>query len=67
MWKRGEKDGLGDLVEFARRLEEASLTVIREGTMTGDLCLLWEKGEANRVTSSGFMDAIAEKLKQYYI
>ena len=61
--KRGEKDGLGDLMTFADRLEQASLDVIREGTMTGDLCLLWEKGEAQKVTSSQFMDAIAEKLK----
>ena len=64
--KRGEKDGLSDLVTFADRLETASLDVIREGTMTGDLCLLWEKGQPNKVTSSGFMDAIAEKLRGYY-
>ena len=65
--KRGEKDGLNDLMTFADRLEEASLDVIREGTMTGDLCLLWEKNDAKKVTSSQFMDAIAEKLKKIYI
>jgi isocitrate dehydrogenase len=64
--KRGEKDGLADLQTFADRLETASLDVIREGTMTGDLCLLWEKGTPKKVTSSAFMDAIAEKLTQYY-
>jgi isocitrate dehydrogenase len=64
--KRGEKDGLPDLQTFADRLETASLDVIREGTMTGDLCLLWEKGQANKVTSGAFMDAIAEKLREYY-
>ena len=63
--KRGEKDGLPDLVAFADRLEQASLDVIRAGTMTGDLCLLWEKGRPNKVSSSGFMDAIAEKLREY--
>ena len=62
--KRGEKDGLQDLQTFADRLEKASLDVIREGTMTGDLCLLWEKGEANKVTTSQFLDAVAEKLKR---
>ena len=61
--KRGEKDGLPELTAFADRLEQASLDVIREGTMTGDLCLLWEKGQANRVSSGAFMDAIAEKLR----
>ena len=64
--KRGEKDGLSDLQTFADRLEQASLDVIREGTMTGDLCLLWEKGEANKVTSAEFLDAVAEKLKKAY-
>ena len=61
--KRGEKDGISDLTAFADRLEKASLDVIREGTMTGDLCLLWEKGNAKEVSSSAFLDAIAEKLK----
>ena len=64
--KRGEKDGLSDLQTFADRLEQASLDVIREGTMTGDLCLLWEKGEARKVTSAEFLDAVAEKLKKAY-
>lgn len=61
--KRGEKDGLSDLVAFADRLETASLDVIREGSMTGDLCLLWEKGQAKKLSSSAFLDAIAAKLK----
>ena len=64
--KRGEKDGLGDLVAFADHLEHASLSVIEEGTMTGDLAQLWEKGEAKVVTSSEFMDLIAEKLGKIY-
>ena len=64
--KRGEKDGLPELMTFADRLERASIDVIESGTMTGDLCALWEKGTPNRVTSSGFMDAIAEKLKAMY-
>ena len=61
--KRGEKDGLSELMAFADRLEKASLDVIREGTMTGDLCLLWEKGNAKKVSSSAFLDAIAAKLQ----
>ena len=62
--KRGEKDGLRDLQAFADRLEEASLEVIRGGEMTGDLCLLWEKGEPTKLTSAAFMDRIAEKLRE---
>ncbi len=65
--KRGEKDGLPELMKFADRLEEASLEVIRDGKMTGDLCLLWEKGKAQKLTSSQFMDAIGEKLNRIYM
>ena len=64
--KRGEKDGLAALMTFAGDLEKASLSVIEEGTMTGDLAQLWEKGEAKVVTSSEFMDLIAEKLRNIY-
>lgn len=64
--KRGEKDGLKDLMAFADHLEACSLDVIRSGVMTGDLCQLWEKGDAKRVSSSAFMDAIAVKLKMIY-
>lgn len=63
--KRGEKDGLGELVAFADRLEQATLDVIRGGTMTGDLCQLWEKGEAHKVSSGTFMDAIAARLRAH--
>ena len=62
--KRGEKDHLPDLVAFADALEESSLAVIESGTMTGDLCALWEKGEAKKVSSSAFMDLIAERIKE---
>ena len=64
--KRGEKDGLPALQKFADDLEQASLNVIREGTMTGDLCQLWEKGTPRKVSSSAFLDAIAEKLHHIY-
>jgi isocitrate dehydrogenase len=64
--KRGEKDSLPDLQKFADHLETASLDVIREGTMTGDLCQLWEKGTPKKVSSSAFLGAIAEKLHGIY-
>ena len=35
--KRGELDGLDDLVNFADRLEKATLDTIEAGEMTGDL------------------------------
>jgi len=64
--KRGEKDGLPELMAFADRLEQASLDVIRDGTMTGDLCALWEKGNAKKVSSTVFMEEIAKRLKTMY-
>ena len=60
--KRGEKDGLPELMAFADRLENSSLDVIRSGVMTGDLCRLWEKGEPTSVTSAAFLDAVAARL-----
>ena len=64
--KRGEKDSLKDLMAFADHLEACSLDVIRSGVMTGDLCQLWEKGDAKKVSSSEFMDAIAAELTKIY-
>ncbi|MDD6023699.1 MAG: NADP-dependent isocitrate dehydrogenase [Oscillospiraceae bacterium] len=64
--KRGEKDGLEQLMTFADNLELASLSIIEEGRMTGDLCLLWEEGKAEKLSSSAFIDAIAQRLTEIY-
>ncbi len=62
--KRGELDGLSDLMAFADRLEKATLDTIEAGEMTGDLALLYE-GDAKiqRLNSGGFIDAIARRLQ----
>ena len=61
--KRGELDGLDDLVRFAGALEEACIATIEGGTMTRDLAGLWE-GEtpANAVDSRAFLEAIRDEL-----
>ena len=61
--KRGELDGLEDLVRFADALEAASIAVIEGGTMTRDLAGLWE-GEtpAHAVDSRAFLEAIRAEL-----
>lgn len=64
--KRGEKDQLPALQKFADDLEASSLGVIEDGTMTGDLCLLWEKGTPKKVSSFAFLDAIAARLHAIY-
>ena len=61
--KRGELDGTPELVEFAKKLEKATLDVIEEGTMTGDLARLANPPAKQVLDSWAFIDAIAAKLK----
>ncbi|MBR5471545.1 MAG: NADP-dependent isocitrate dehydrogenase [Oscillibacter sp.] len=61
--KRGQLDGLADLVNFGEKLEEACFDTLNEGIMTRDLVGLVEPGfTATAVTSAEFLDAIAERL-----
>ena len=61
--KRGQLDGLADLVNFGEQLEQACFDTLNAGIMTKDLVGLVEPGfPATAVTSAAFMDAIAERL-----
>ncbi len=62
--KRGELDGNKDLVEFAKKLERATVTTIEEGFMTGDLIPLFKKEGVTpvKLDSEAFLRKIAEKL-----
>ncbi|MFI3129386.1 MAG: NADP-dependent isocitrate dehydrogenase [Bacillota bacterium] len=62
--KRGELDGLADLVAFADKLEKASIDTIEEGFMTKDLVSLFHIDgiEATALSTKGFIEKIAEKL-----
>ena len=62
--KRGELDGIQDLVDFADKLEKATIDTIEGGVMTRDLVGLWE-GEtpAQGVNSLDFLKAIRAKLE----
>ncbi len=60
--KRGELDGIPELVSFADLLEAATLDTIAGGVMTKDLALLWD-GEAQSVTSEEFLDAVADRIR----
>ena len=63
--KRGELDGTPDVVDFANKVEKAALQTVEGGTMTGDLLLLAEKKHSNRkVNTEGFIDAIADTLRE---
>ena len=62
--KRGELDGLSDLVDFANKLEEACIDTLNDGIMTKDLVGLVSEGyTATAVNSIGFIKAIRERLE----
>ena len=62
--KRGQLDGLSDLVTFGEKLEEACFDTLNAGIMTKDLVGLVEPGfQATAVTSAQFLDAIAARLQ----
>ncbi len=61
--KRGQLDGLTDLVDFADRLESACFATLNEGIMTKDLVSLVEPGfKATAVDSESFLDEIAKRI-----
>ena len=63
--RRGELDGLPELVRYAGKLEEACFDTLNAGIMTKDLVGLVEPGfPAREVNSEEFLDAIAQRLTQ---
>ena len=62
--KRGEMDGLSDLVDFANKLEEACIDTLNDGIMTKDLVGLVEKGvNATAVNTITFIKEIRTRLE----
>ena len=60
--KRGELDDNKELMEFADRLERATIDTIEEGQMTKDLALITTLENPVVLNSEEFIKAIAEKL-----
>ncbi|MCM1438688.1 MAG: NADP-dependent isocitrate dehydrogenase [Roseburia sp.] len=62
--KRGELDGIPELVDFAKRLEKATVETIESGFMTGDLIPLFKREGIPpvKLDSEAFLRKIAEKL-----
>ncbi|MCL2078817.1 MAG: NADP-dependent isocitrate dehydrogenase [Oscillospiraceae bacterium] len=64
--KRGELDNLPELVDFAGKLEKASLDTLSDGTMTADLAMLAVSDAPiapRTVDSWEFIGSIADRLK----
>ncbi len=60
--KRAELDDTPELKEFAKKLEKATLDVIEDGIMTGDLARLANPAAKKVVNSWEFIDEIAARL-----
>ena len=65
--KRGELDGLEDLVKFADNLEDACIETLNQGIMTKDLVgLVVEGTKTTAVNSRDFIVAIRKNLEKKY-
>ncbi len=62
--KRGELDGNQPLVDFAKKLERATIDTIESGYMTGDLIPMFRREgiQPHKLNSRQFLEKIAEKL-----
>ena len=60
--KRGELDGIGELVTFADRLEHATLSCIEDGQMTGDLARITSLPDPTVLSTEGFIEAVAARM-----
>lgn len=60
--KRGELDGNKELMEFADRLEKATIDTIESGEMTKDLALITSLENVTVLNSEDFIKAIAKRL-----
>lgn len=60
--KRGELDGNQELMEFADKLEKATIDTIEAGEMTKDLALITSISDPVVLNSEDFIKAIARRL-----
>ncbi len=62
--KRGELDGNKELMDFADKLERATIQTIEEGVMTGDLYILSSLENKKKVDTETFLREVDIRLKQ---
>ena len=62
--KRGELDGLTELMAFADKLEKATIDTIESGSMTKDLALITTMENVNVLNSADFIKAIRANLEK---
>ena len=64
--KRGELDGISELVCFANKLEKATIDTIESGKMTKDLALITTLPEVTILNSENFIKEIRVTLEKSY-
>ena len=62
--KRGELDGIEDLVTFADNMEKATIQTIEEGVMTGDLYALSNLENKKKVNTTDFLVEVNKRLEK---
>ena len=62
--KRGELDNNAELMQFADKLEAATIKTIESGNMTKDLALITSLENVNVLNSEGFIKAIRAELEK---
>ena len=62
--KRGELDNIPELMEFADKLEKATLSTIEAGKMTKDLALITSLEDVTVLNSEGFIKEIRKELEK---
>ena len=62
--KRGELDRIDALVDFADKLEKASIQTIEDGVMTGDLASMSTLENITKVNTEEFLLAIRDRLEK---
>ena len=60
--KRGQLDGIKALVDFAAKLEKASLSTIADGVLTGDLLAISSLKQKKVVNTEEFLREVNERL-----
>ena len=60
--KRGELDHIPELIDYADKLEKATIQTIEDGVMTGDLYLLSKLENKRKVNSKEFLEEINTRL-----
>ncbi len=61
--KRGELDGIQELVDFADKLDKATLDTIEAGEMTGDLAAITTLTNVKKLSTLDFIKAIRKRLE----